>query len=108
MILQGDQGGQNPSKSHDFDGFFFVMGRITDKYWRVSGGLIAFLKAKNEQGVFQPCPYNQYLIFSLPNEKMLGFRHLCHTVIHKPTKCKNTPNQCCCNDQLSLLTHWTI
>ena len=30
----------------------------------------------------------------------IQFRHLCHTVIHKPAKCKNTPNQCCCNDQL--------
>ena len=37
---------QNPSKSYDFDGFFFIIGRIIDKYWHVSGGLIAFLKPK--------------------------------------------------------------
>ena len=91
---------KNPSKSYDFDGFFFIVGRIIDQYWRVFGSLIAFLKAKNEQGVLQPCPCSQYLMFSLPNGKLLGFRHLCHTIIHKPTKCKNTPNQCCCNDQL--------
>ena len=91
---------QNPSKSYDFDGLFVIMGQIIDEYWRVSGGLIAFLKTKSEQGVFQPCPCSQYLIFSSPNGKLLGCRLLCHTVIHKPAKCKNTPNQCCCNDHL--------
>lgn len=80
-------------------GFSSLWAEFIDKYRRVSSGLIAFLKAKKGQGVFTPCPCSQYLIFSSPNEKMLGYLHLCHTVIHKPAKCKNTPNQYDCTDQ---------
>lgn len=35
-----------------------------------------------------------------PNGELLDCHRLCHTVIHKPAKCKNTPNQCGCKDQL--------
>ena len=47
---------QNPSKSYDFDGFFFIMGRIIDKYWRVPASLIAFLEAKMSKVYFDLAP----------------------------------------------------
>ena len=74
---------QNPSKSYDFDGFFFIMGPILDEYWRVSGGLIVSLKAKNEQGVFRPCPYCRYLIFSSAIYAILLFINPPNAKIHQ-------------------------
>lgn len=47
---------KNPSKSYDFDGFFFIMGRIIDKYWRVPASLIAFLEAKMSKVYFDLAP----------------------------------------------------
>ena len=64
-------------------GFSSFLAEFIGKYWRVSGGLIVFLKAKNEQGVFQPCPYCRYLIFSSAIYAILLSINLPNAKIHQ-------------------------